>query len=86
MNISSFHNMNLNKYKNILDNLVIKKDIDYYEKKYQVLISKYSDAYLEGSKWYVGKSFKNYAINKSINNLYDPDIEYIIYILDNYKI
>lgn len=86
MNISSFHNMNLNKYKNILDNLVVKKDIDYYEKKYQVLISKYSDAYLAGSMWYVGKSFKKYTINKSINNLYDPDIEYIIYILDNYKI
>jgi c-di-AMP phosphodiesterase-like protein len=75
--------MDLKKYKNILNNLQKEKNIDYYEEKYQKLISKYSNAYLLGSKWYVGDSFSKYIRTKSLNQLYDPKLEYLRDILLN---
>ena len=91
MDSSSFHKMDMKKYKNILNNLkknseIIKKnnieeEMDFYENKYQELISKYSEAYLHGSYWYLGKSFKGYIKEKNLNNLLDYKLEYVRYIL-----
>jgi hypothetical protein len=88
MDSSAFHKMDMKKYKKILDkskDLNGNHDIDWYEEKYKTMISKYSNAYLQGSKWYVGPSFKKYILNKSFNNLYDPRLEYIRYILLTYN-
>ena len=81
MNSESFHKMDLKKYKNILNKLQEEKNMEYFEKKYQTLISKYSEAYLIGSKWYVGKSFKEYIFKLSLNNLYVEQLEYLREIL-----
>jgi len=77
MDSKSFHKMNLKKYKNILNNLQEEKNMEYFEKKYQILIEGYSPAYLSGSKWYVGKSFKEYILKLSLNNLYVEQLEYV---------
>ena len=81
MNTKSFHDMDLQKYKNILNELQEEKNMDYFENKYQRLLSKYSEAYLIGSKWYVGKSFKEYITNISLNYLYVEKLEYLRTIL-----
>jgi hypothetical protein len=83
---SSFNKIDMNKYKNILNKLKKDKDLDYYDEKYKILISGYSDAYLQGAYWYVGKSFKEYATNTNINNLYIYKLEYIRQILLNLQI
>lgn len=82
MDIDKFHKMDLNYYKNIL-NKKSDKSIDEYEKKYQKLISNYSDAYLTGSNWYVGSSFKEYIENESIYNIIPKRLKIICNILDN---
>ena len=82
MDIDKFHKMDLNYYKNIL-NKKSDKSIDEYEKKYQKLISNYSDAYLTGSNWYVGSSFKKYIENESIYNIIPKRLKIICNILDN---
>ena len=81
MNTKSFHNMDLQKYKNMLNELQEEKNMDYFENKYQRLLSNYSEAYLIGSKWYVGKSFKEYIANLSLNYLYVEKLEYLRAIL-----
>jgi len=81
MDSKSFHNMDLQKYKNILNDLQEEKNLDYLEKRYKKLISNYSKAYLYGSKWYVGDSFKKYVINININYLYVNKLENIREIL-----
>ena len=82
MDIDKFHKMDLNYYKNIL-NKKSDKSINEYEKKYQKLISNYSDAYLTGSNWYVGSSFKKYIENESIYNIIPKRLKIICNILDN---
>ena len=81
MDSKSFHKMDLKKYKNILNDLQEEKNMEYYEEKYQKLIGGYSPAYLSGSKWYVGKSFKEYILKLSLNNLYVEQLEYVRAIL-----
>ena len=81
MNTKSFHNMDLQKYKNMLNELQEEKNMDYFENKYQRLLSNYSEAYLIGSKWYVRKSFKEYITNLSLNYLYVEKLEYLRAIL-----
>ena len=88
--MSKFSTMDLKKYKMILDGISNKeenypskifKSIDFYEEKYQLLIKKYSSAYLQGCSWYVGPSFKDYLKMSSLNRLYNKQIEYTRLIL-----
>ena len=81
MDSKSFHKMDMKKYKNILNDLQEEKNMEYYEEKYQKLIGDYSPAYLSGSKWYVGESFKEYILKLSLNNLYVERLEYVREIL-----
>mgnify|MGYP001200763000 FL=1 len=85
---SSFGKMDIKKYKNLLNETQEKycsnvESIDFLEKKYQELISRYSNAYLQGCMWYVGPSFKNYLCKSSLNELYNVKIEYIRELLLN---
>lgn len=92
--MSKYNTMDLKKYKMILDGISNKeekdpskifKSIDFYEEKYQLLIKKYSPAYLQGCSWYVGPSFKDYLKMSSLNKLYNKQIEYtrLILLLSN---
>ena len=85
MDYSKFHKMDLNKYNKILEKSNSHNwSMDIYEKKYIELVSRYSKAYVVGSNWYVGPSFKTYVHNLDLNNLYYPRLEYIRYILRNF--
>ena len=88
--MSKFNTMDLKKYKMILDGIRVKnetdpskinKSMDFYEDKYQKLLKKYSPAYLQGCKWYVGPSFKQYLGKVSLNKLYNKQLEYTRLIL-----
>lgn len=48
------------------------------DEQYQELCSKYSDAYLQGSSWYVGKTLKDININS-------PDILMSMFMILSYK-
>lgn len=83
--MSKYNTMDLKKYKMILDSISNKKEknfseifksIDFYEKEYQILINKYSPAYLQGCNWYLGPSFKDYLLKPTLNILYHKKIEY----------
>lgn len=54
-----------------------------YERRYQKLISPFSIAYLEGSDWYIGPSFKQYIHNESIYKIIPNKLKTICKILDN---
>ena len=92
--MSKYNTMDLKKYKMILDGISNKeekdpskifKSIDFYEEKYQLLIKKYSPAYLQGCSWHIGPSFKDYLKMSSLNKLYNKQIEYtrLILLLSN---
>tara|TARA_Y100000389_G_C17278647_1_gene421756 strand:- start:417 stop:710 length:294 start_codon:yes stop_codon:yes gene_type:complete len=55
------------------------------ELKYKYLCSFYSKAYLSGSLWYIGKSIKEYILNKDIRLVLDKDYKliFLYHILDN---
>lgn len=90
-NISSFHKMDMNHYKNILNsirrpdnsiNVSNTRTIQEYEKKYQNLIKNHSPAYLEGCYWYVGQSLTNYLEKESLYKIIPLKLKVICNILD----
>ena len=67
--LAHHYNRNLNNY-----------SLEDVERDYQDAISKFSQAYLEGSSWYVGKSYIHYFKNRKFDRrFFGPAAGYAIY-------